>query len=362
MTQQYEKLLISDEPLQVLPSLAVRAGLNEAIILQQIHYWLNPKRHSGKVIDGTRWIFNSYQQWQEQFPFWTQKVIGDAIRSLEKQGALRSRQDLNAKGSDRSKWYTVNYGWVEEGENTPQTYDDDTHTYDGRTFSEHDDTQIVRSYNTETTTETTPEIAAPSAPQDSAVSQEEAPTNSKAQVNARRFAYWEAMVEAFGWTGPQVNSARGRALRELKTAFPDEQALQEIPLERFRAAAKKYAATTDPKFYSAARVIASMEARREEPPTNLKPYWDEYMKMTLRDRSILAENPNEKIRGDFMRTLTRILQKTPTLTPNDVMSALWQWDHSLNPIPGFDIWEQAVNTWLKSGRQDYTAERRKFHR
>ena len=33
-------LLISEPPLQVLPSLAVKIGLNEAIVLQQIHYWL----------------------------------------------------------------------------------------------------------------------------------------------------------------------------------------------------------------------------------------------------------------------------------------------------------------------------------
>ena len=33
------KLLINEHPLQVLPSLATKIGLNEAIVLQQIHYW-----------------------------------------------------------------------------------------------------------------------------------------------------------------------------------------------------------------------------------------------------------------------------------------------------------------------------------
>lgn len=107
--QSYSKLLIDEEPLQVLPGLAAKIGLHEAIILQQIHFWLNPKHKSGKIVDGTRWIFNSYAQWHDQFPFFTEKVIGNAIRSLEKQGYILSRQDLNSTRSDRRKWYTVNY-------------------------------------------------------------------------------------------------------------------------------------------------------------------------------------------------------------------------------------------------------------
>jgi hypothetical protein len=142
-------LLIDEEPLQVLPSLACAVGLHEAIVLQQIHYWLNPKRKSGKVVDGTRWIFNSYGQWQEQFPFLTEKVIGNAIRSLEKQGYLLSRQDLNAVGSDRRKWYTIDYDRFRDVERP----DSD----DGSLYRDDEQTQMGRSSITETTAETTPE-------------------------------------------------------------------------------------------------------------------------------------------------------------------------------------------------------------
>jgi len=38
------KLLIDEYPLQVLPSLAVIYGLNEAIILQQVHYWIKDRK------------------------------------------------------------------------------------------------------------------------------------------------------------------------------------------------------------------------------------------------------------------------------------------------------------------------------
>ena len=98
------RLLIDEHPLQVLPSLAVAVGLNEAIILQQIHYWLGTK--SGEIKeDGRRWVFNSYAEWKCQFPFWSEDTIYRAVRSLERKKILLSRQE----GNDRRKWYTIDY-------------------------------------------------------------------------------------------------------------------------------------------------------------------------------------------------------------------------------------------------------------
>ena len=98
-------LLISEPPLQVLPSLAVKVGLNEAIILQQFHYWL---QRSNKIRDGHRWIYNSYSEWNKQFPFWSNATIRRAIRSLEKQGFLISG-NYNKAGFDKTKWYRIDY-------------------------------------------------------------------------------------------------------------------------------------------------------------------------------------------------------------------------------------------------------------
>lgn len=98
-------LLISEPPLQVLPSLAVEVGLNEAIILQQFHYWL---QRSNKIRDGHRWIYNSYSEWNKQFPFWSNATIRRAIRNLEKQGFLISG-NYNKAGFDKTKWYRIDY-------------------------------------------------------------------------------------------------------------------------------------------------------------------------------------------------------------------------------------------------------------
>ena len=50
--------LIDDYPILVLPKLAEKIGLNEAIILQQIHYWLKDSKHK---YDNKNWIYNSFQ-------------------------------------------------------------------------------------------------------------------------------------------------------------------------------------------------------------------------------------------------------------------------------------------------------------
>lgn len=70
------RLLIHDYPLMVSPRLAVAIGLNEAIVLQQLHYWLGT---AGKERDGKRWIYNTQVEWQAQFPFWSLNTVRRAL-------------------------------------------------------------------------------------------------------------------------------------------------------------------------------------------------------------------------------------------------------------------------------------------
>ncbi|MFJ8529946.1 conserved phage C-terminal domain-containing protein [Bacillus sp. NPDC094106] len=98
-------LIIDEEPLLVLPELAKQIGLNEAIILQQIHYWLKRSHH---FYDEHYWIYNSVTQWKEQFPFWGESTIKRTIKSLEIQKLLLVGNYNKAK-FDKTKWYTINY-------------------------------------------------------------------------------------------------------------------------------------------------------------------------------------------------------------------------------------------------------------
>ena len=103
------KLLIDDYPIQVLPKLAKEIGLNEAIILQQIHYWLNQSSHNH---DGKKWIYNTYDDWNKQFPFWSVMTIRRTITSLEKQNLILIA-NYNKAGFDKTRWYSINYPVVE---------------------------------------------------------------------------------------------------------------------------------------------------------------------------------------------------------------------------------------------------------
>lgn len=100
-------LLINEPPLLVLPSLAKAIGLNEAIITQQLHYWLENQK-AGVERDGFKWVFNTYDEWQENFPFWSVSTIKRVFLELEEKQVVISAQ-LDAKSRDMRKYYRLNY-------------------------------------------------------------------------------------------------------------------------------------------------------------------------------------------------------------------------------------------------------------
>jgi uncharacterized phage protein (TIGR02220 family) len=142
-------LLIDDYPILVLPKLATEIGLNEAIVLQQMHYWLKKSNHN---YDGRRWIYNSFPEWQKHFPFWSVMTIKRAVYSLEKQNLLYVGNYNKAK-FDKTKWYSINYEKL-EGMKRP-SYQNDTTSVSKRNDGVYqNDMTNTRDY-TEITTETT---------------------------------------------------------------------------------------------------------------------------------------------------------------------------------------------------------------
>ncbi|WP_223353207.1 hypothetical protein [Salmonella enterica] len=100
-------MLFNFRPLVINPELATRIGLNEAIVLQQVNYWINDKEQ-GVNFEGRRWVFNSYESWVKQFPFWSADTVKRAFTSLVKQGCLDVEQ-LNKSQHDRTNYYTINH-------------------------------------------------------------------------------------------------------------------------------------------------------------------------------------------------------------------------------------------------------------
>jgi uncharacterized phage protein (TIGR02220 family) len=113
------KLLISESPIMILPSLAVRIGVNETVLLQQVHYWLVKSSH---VKEGRTWIYNTYRDWQEQLPFWSESTIKRAVKSLEEKGLLMTA-NWNKSKLDNTKWYSIDYQQLAAMEGTSPTAD-----------------------------------------------------------------------------------------------------------------------------------------------------------------------------------------------------------------------------------------------
>lgn len=99
-------LLINEAPLQVLPSLAVALkNINEAIMLQQIQYWLQKSKNEYK---GRKWIYNTISEWHEQFPWLTDRSIKARFDSLRKKGIIITA-NLNKNSFDHTNWYSIDY-------------------------------------------------------------------------------------------------------------------------------------------------------------------------------------------------------------------------------------------------------------
>jgi len=105
------KLLINESPLQIIPSLALKVGLNEAILLQQLHF---RSLISQNMRDGHKWVYKTYDEWKnEEFPFWSVDTIKRTIRKLEISGFIVSTASYNRMKMDKTKWYRIDYSMLQ---------------------------------------------------------------------------------------------------------------------------------------------------------------------------------------------------------------------------------------------------------
>lgn len=137
-------LLLDEEPLLIMPQLAVKVGLNEAIILQQIHYWLKHNKRQGKnYIDDRYWTYNTYEDWRTQFPFWSVSTIKRAIYNLEKLNLIISSSEYNKLFIDKTKWYTINYENLDKISTEP-TCQNETSQNDTKDVSKRNDQRVKK--------------------------------------------------------------------------------------------------------------------------------------------------------------------------------------------------------------------------
>ena len=99
-------LLIDEQPIPLLPSLAIKVGINAALFLQQLHY---RSLISKNIRDGHKWIYNTYEDWTKEFPFWSSHTIRRIIYDLENKGYVISTNQHNYMKIDKTKWYRIDY-------------------------------------------------------------------------------------------------------------------------------------------------------------------------------------------------------------------------------------------------------------
>lgn len=106
----YSKYLINEDPIFFLPTLATQLGLNEAILLQKIHGWLQctPKEHVGR-----NWIYNTYKSWHEQLPFMSEITIKRAVKNLIEKKIIIT-ENFNKSSFDKTLWYSIDYEKLNE--------------------------------------------------------------------------------------------------------------------------------------------------------------------------------------------------------------------------------------------------------
>ena len=115
MIQRESRLLLNTPPMVIQPELACAIGVNEAIVLQQIQYWLTKSCTENNIRDGRRWVYNPMEtqreersSWKGNFPFFGLSTIKRIFTKLENKGIIIAGE-YNTDKRDRTQWYTIDY-------------------------------------------------------------------------------------------------------------------------------------------------------------------------------------------------------------------------------------------------------------
>ncbi len=101
--------LFDEQPIVANKVLAREIGLYEALVLQQINYWIEINKKTGKnYYDGYYWTYNSLRAWHESdFDYLSPSSIKRTFANLENEGYLLVG-NYNKDRRDKTKWYTIN--------------------------------------------------------------------------------------------------------------------------------------------------------------------------------------------------------------------------------------------------------------
>ncbi|NBI07070.1 hypothetical protein [Senegalia massiliensis] len=106
--------LFGRKPLVLDEDLAKIIGLNESIVIQQIHYWIEINKSKNiNFYEDKYWTYNTMIQWQEEFPFWSIETVKRTLKKVRDKNLLLIG-NFNKLKIGRTLWYTINYSELEK--------------------------------------------------------------------------------------------------------------------------------------------------------------------------------------------------------------------------------------------------------
>ena len=87
--------------------IAKEYGIEEAILLKNIDYWVEKNEANGKnFYDGCYWTYNSIKAFKEMFPYMSEKKIRNALNKLVENDLIITGC-YNSDIRDRTLWYAI---------------------------------------------------------------------------------------------------------------------------------------------------------------------------------------------------------------------------------------------------------------
>ena len=106
--------LTSDPTVKIVPDdLAILIGVDQTMMLCQIDFWVQNHQDDEHCKEGRYWIYETYDDWVEQFPYWGKTKIREIIRKLKEKNLIITG-NYNKMSGDNTKWYTVNYDLLDK--------------------------------------------------------------------------------------------------------------------------------------------------------------------------------------------------------------------------------------------------------
>lgn len=183
-------LMFDKHPLVIDKKLAKTIGLNQAMILQQVHYWLElNKKNKINFHEGKHWTYNTINEWQEEFSFWSKETVKRAFNKLRDLGIIQVG-NFNVYKMDRTLWYTIDYDKLNEYIRS--------NSLDDGVENEPMEKDLMSPAIPETSSETTTEIYNPSVNQEKQVKKIKDPKGQKdgrTYINNNFKAEYEKIID-----------------------------------------------------------------------------------------------------------------------------------------------------------------------